>query len=429
MLMQKRTKEIIFDFSVAIIISILFTLIFKLSNLDITLQNIFYSTAKNWKFGSQQPWNFFYHYGNYPVLLFIIISLIFLIVSFWKNTFKWLFYRKAALFFILVLLLGPGLLVNGVLKEHVGRPRPREIINYGGTDPFVPVLKHGTAGKGKSFPCGHCSMAFMLITPFFVLRKKYKLLSLLVLSFGLIYSLLMSLARMAQGGHFASDAIWAGIIVYFSSLIIYYILQPNRVEKTQKTISRKKMILLICSSLFLMGGIIFGVALATPYYKEFSVTPNHKKISNFLQFYFKKGSIHIKHSTKTSLKIQSQGFGLPESEIIPQWNYANGMAIFKLKKIKGLFTELNHNVNLNILNKSTNSIKLEYGEIDYVVSGSGVLNLTNLHGNIKIRTGNARDYSIKAISPSVISNASLFLANPRMHITAVAPNGKIIVTP
>jgi len=429
MVMQKKTKEIIFDFSIATIITIVSTLIFKLSNLDISLQNLFYSTTRNWKFGSQQPWNFFYHYGNYPILILIIMSLIFFIVSFWKNTLKWLFYRKAALFFILVLLLGPGLIVNGVLKEHVGRPRPREVINYGGTEHFVPVLKHGTAGKGKSFPCGHCSMAFMLITPFFVFRKKYKLLSLLILGIGLIYSLLMSLARMAQGGHFASDAIWAGIIVYFSSLIVYHILQPNEVGKAQKKISRKKMMLLIFSSTILLGGIIFGIALATPYYEKFSVKPDSQKSSNFFQFYFKKGYIQIKNSTTTSLKIKSHGFCLPESKIIPQWNYAKGTAIFKLKKIKGLFTELNNDVKLNILNKSTNSIKLEYGQIDYLVSGSGVLNLTNLHGNIKIRTGNARDYSIKAISPSVISNASLFLAKPKIHITAVAPNGKIIVTP
>lgn len=427
--MQKKTKEIIFDFSIATIISLFFTLIFKFSNLDISLQNLFYSTVKTWKFGSQQPWNFFYHYGNYPILIFIILSLIFFIVSFWGNTSKWLFCRKATLFFILVLLLGPGLLVNGVLKEHVGRPRPREIINYGGTEPFVPILQHGTAGKGKSFPCGHCSMAFMLITPFFLLRKKHKLLSLLVLGIGLIYSLLMSIARMSQGGHFASDAIWAGIVVYFSSLIVYYILQPDNIADTQKKISRKTMILLTVSSFFLLGGIIFGVALATPYYEKFFTKPDSKKSSKCFQFYFKKGDILIKYSTTTSLKIKSQGFGLPESKIIPQWNYENGTTIFKLKKTKGLFTELKNNVKLNILNKSTNSIKLEYGQIEYDVSGSGVLNLTNLHGDIKIKTANARGYSIEAVSPSVISNTSLFIARPKMHIFAVAPNGKIIVTP
>src|SRR6478672_12010674 len=36
------------------------------------------------------------------------------------------------------LVLGPGLLVNGVLKEHWARPRPGAVVEFGGTLPFMP---------------------------------------------------------------------------------------------------------------------------------------------------------------------------------------------------------------------------------------------------------------------------------------------------
>jgi len=34
----------------------------------------------------------------------------------------------------------------------------------------------------------------------------------------------MGLGRMIQGGHFASDVIWAGGLIYLIGLILYYLL-------------------------------------------------------------------------------------------------------------------------------------------------------------------------------------------------------------
>jgi membrane-associated PAP2 superfamily phosphatase len=36
--------------------------------------------------------------------------------------------------------------------------------------------------------------------------------------------MLIGLGRMAQGGHFATDVIWAGGIVYLSGITLYYLL-------------------------------------------------------------------------------------------------------------------------------------------------------------------------------------------------------------
>src|SRR5262245_300383 len=45
--------------------------------------------------------------------------------------------NRTAVFLTFSLLLGPGLLVNGILKEHWGRPRPIAVTQFGGTQPYV----------------------------------------------------------------------------------------------------------------------------------------------------------------------------------------------------------------------------------------------------------------------------------------------------
>jgi membrane-associated PAP2 superfamily phosphatase len=46
-----------------------------------------------------------------------------------------------------------------------------------------------------------------------------------VLAGGLSYGLLMGVARMAQGGHFPSDVLWAGGMVYLVGLTLSRLMQ------------------------------------------------------------------------------------------------------------------------------------------------------------------------------------------------------------
>src|SRR3972149_2462196 len=50
---------------------------------------------------------------------------------------KLLLSGRAILFLIVTLALGPGALVNGVLKEHWGRSRPIDVAQFGGNEHFV----------------------------------------------------------------------------------------------------------------------------------------------------------------------------------------------------------------------------------------------------------------------------------------------------
>ena len=45
---------------------------------------------------------------------------------------------RAALFLVLTLALGPGIVANTLLKDHWGRARPIDVVEFAGTDRFTP---------------------------------------------------------------------------------------------------------------------------------------------------------------------------------------------------------------------------------------------------------------------------------------------------
>ena len=47
---------------------------------------------------------------------------------------------KKLVYLLLVLILGAGLIVNGILKEDFGRARPRDIVEFGGSKIFTPAF-------------------------------------------------------------------------------------------------------------------------------------------------------------------------------------------------------------------------------------------------------------------------------------------------
>src|SRR5262245_8300465 len=73
---------------------------------------------------------------------------------------------RAIIFLALTLTIGPGLLVNVVLKPHWGRPRPVAIVQFGGHEPYVPWWKtNGTCTSNCSFVSGESSVAAWLFAP------------------------------------------------------------------------------------------------------------------------------------------------------------------------------------------------------------------------------------------------------------------------
>jgi lipid A 4'-phosphatase len=173
-----------------------------------------------WPYGAEQPWRFLYDYGEIPGIVILILGLAGYLAARTGKIRK--SYGSPFLVVILTVALGPGLLVNGILKNAWGRPRPADVSSFGGEHPYRTVWPPGTPGVGKSFPCGHCSMAFALASgaAFFPLHPA---LAGVALGGGISYGIVMGEARVAQGGHFPTDVVWAGVLVLAIVVALYYV--------------------------------------------------------------------------------------------------------------------------------------------------------------------------------------------------------------
>lgn len=185
---------------------------------ELRLARAVYGEGGAWPGIGRFPWNFLYDFAWVPAFLLAGLA--------GRALYRDLFVRgftprkRQAFFLLLLLALGPGLLVNVVLKDHLGRARPREIHEFGGRYAFTPIWRHGDTGKNSSFPSGHAAVAFYLMAPWFVLRGRNRMQAAWWLAGGLAYGSLVGTARILQGGHFLLDVLWAGGLVYLSGEII-----------------------------------------------------------------------------------------------------------------------------------------------------------------------------------------------------------------
>lgn len=135
--------------------------------------------------------------------------------------------KPLARFLLLVVLAGPLLLVNTLVKPVISRPRPHQLTEFGGELPqevkYVAPWQL-SAVEGKSFPSGHASMGFLWMAPAFFFWRKNSLAVALWLSLGVLFGAGIGFFRVAVGAHFLSDIVWSCGIVYFSGLAMYLVL-------------------------------------------------------------------------------------------------------------------------------------------------------------------------------------------------------------
>jgi lipid A 4'-phosphatase len=137
----------------------------------------------------------------------------------------WRFDGRGAAFLLLALALGPGLLVNTVLKDHWGRARPTQVTEFGGTQIFSPApLPADQCARNCSFPAGHPAMWFYLVSFALLLQDRRRSAAA---GAAVAVGALVGVARMAQGGHFLSDVVFSGLLVCGVSLLLHRAIVEN----------------------------------------------------------------------------------------------------------------------------------------------------------------------------------------------------------
>lgn len=213
------------DFVIPVIILILATTVIALTNADLALSSLFFIDGK-WPVGDREPWHFLYVLDRIPAIAVGITGLVATLAGcMYKQRRNWI---MPGLFLVILLAVGPGVVVNTIFKDYWGRPRPREITQFGGTKEFLHPWQKGIAHKGRSFPSGHASAAFYLTAPFFIFRRRNPRTAAWWMAGGLTFGVLMSTARITQGAHFLSDTLWSWGMVHLIAVALYYLLRLDR---------------------------------------------------------------------------------------------------------------------------------------------------------------------------------------------------------
>ncbi|MDY0152779.1 MAG: phosphatase PAP2 family protein [Candidatus Cloacimonas sp.] len=366
---KSRHFLLTWDFILPLLILAWGTYIFRSSNLDIKIQSHYFSPLSGWAFENSPISKFIYHYGNIPALIISIGSLVLFILGY--SRIKYLPFRKITIYLVLAMLIGPGIIVNSILKDNWGRPRPRDVVEFGGNYAYEEPLTYDVSSPGKSFPCGHATTGFYFFALAFVLRKKSHLLSSGVFFLAAVWGSIIGWVRVGQGGHFASDVLWAGVLVYLSCYFLYRAMglhkqlyyEPDATKLPKKLKLHQKLLLGLVGLL-----IVVGVMLATPYSARKDVFISKELDGKALHLVYvdlPQAVMIVEYSNTSKFTFSANGFGFPGSKLKSDQAYPDNGFSFRQQR-KGYFTELSCNANLLLdsLQVKQLNISLQQGELD-----------------------------------------------------------------
>jgi membrane-associated PAP2 superfamily phosphatase len=401
-------KELLILAAIAAIV----TPVFWFTDLDLQAAGFFYrpeNAHSLWPLGDFWLWKFFYH--GVPVLAGILVlsSLFILIYSSLRG--KLSQYKLAAGCVLLTILLGPGLLVNAIFKDHWCRPRPNQISEFGGHMQHVPPLMIGESRKGESFPAGHPSVGFSLAIFWLLLRGRRPKLALAMLVTALSAGALMGIGRMAAGGHFLSDVLWSGFMSLFAAYMVYYYIvrvPQRRATALQdgSTQAIKTPAWQTASYVVVGAGVLVGALFGFPvdenlHYKVGSnempiapqvVTLNIDKASVEIQLDNNVNNTNNTKDINSWLDIHStvRGFGLPTNKVQAAADHASEPEAHINYQLmhKGIYSELNSVVKVNVAvnNLERLIVRVEQGDITVLhesdLNPLPLLDLTTAQGQI-----------------------------------------------
>ena len=313
---------------------------FVVSDLDLTIHRPFYDAAtRSWPIGETPIWRFFYTIGPLPAIILGIVSVFTLLLGLGNPTLAK--YRKISAYFFFVLLVGSGLITNAILKDQWGRPRPKQVTAFDGTEKFERLLHYEPESTGKSFPCGHATVGyfFFAFVPLLTGRRRW-----LVFLATLLFGTLIGIARIAQGGHFTSDVIWAAAVMWFTSIAFYKVFKLEQSLWWQPREGAKpppKWIPWVSAPLVL---ILVGLAASIwPYDKQLRATPaNLPPLSDLRIDFNGEDIIEFVPGETFTITCFAEGHRAPKSRLRPTSTFSASPPTVTVDfDREGFFSELN----------------------------------------------------------------------------------------
>jgi membrane-associated PAP2 superfamily phosphatase len=278
-----------FELLLIVSVMLLSVLLFRTQNWDNAGIAHFYhpELSDPWPTASTPFLKFLYHVAPILTVGMGLAGLWLIASSFIRGRSR--YHRWMGIFLVSSILLGPGIIVNAIFKEHWERPRPRQTVEFGGDFQYHPLWQKGHDTHGKSFPCGHCSVGFILLALWYWWRRRRPKLGLLCFGFTLIIGGLLGVARMSAGAHYPSDVLWSLLFCWFTCWLLYYPVFalyriPDCAERNDPHAIPTWKKSLLYGGVCLTGAILILSALvATPYAMEESGEWVLKRIPQSIQ--------------------------------------------------------------------------------------------------------------------------------------------------
>ncbi len=387
-------------------LSLAAALLFAVTGLDVAAARLFYRPefADPWPVASRPLWRLFYESAPWVTGSLAAGGAALLVAGALRPGSRQL--RLYGIFIMLCVVIGPGLIVNGVLKDHWGRPRPRQIVEFGGRLPYAPpLLPAGT--HGKSFPCGHCSVGYLYAAGWWVWRRRRPRCAAASLAAGVILGTLLGVGRMAVGGHFLSDAVWAGLVALgVAHALYYYVLRIPAREDSRADLyplierSPRARAAAIAGTVLLGLGIAAGGILATPHHRDLA---ERVRLADFrptpeaVEVRVDTLDVEIRLVADGAAEIDCDGsihgFGLPTNEIRASWAFEARPvpALYYRVVEKGWFTDIDGVVRIRVPARSVRRIAVRAGrgDIDVIDDTRGGFEPGRLPA-LDLRTGDGR---------------------------------------
>ncbi len=199
---------------IALVIAVLVGVVFAVyPRLDIGISALFYDRPINLFKVNAQPWvNFTRDAVRWLTALIFAPAVLVLIGKLIMPKRRMPIGGRAALFLILTMALGPGVITNLIFKDHWGRARPIDITELGGDFRFTPWWDpRGDCPNNCSFVAGEPSGAFLTLAPAALAPPQWRLLAY---GGALAFGAAVGLLRIAGGAHFFTDVVFSGVFMF-----------------------------------------------------------------------------------------------------------------------------------------------------------------------------------------------------------------------
>ena len=195
-------------------------------DLDIKFSEFFYSSSAGFIYQKNPIVLFVFQATPIATKIFLVICLSYILFNLIQNKGLKKTILSSTFYLVITIAVGPGLIVNYILKDHFGRARPSQIAYFHGTKEFAPAFSiSNQCNTNCSFSSGHAAISYYYTSLAYIVSSIY---FIRIYSSFIIFGSIVGFTRILMGGHFLSDVIASCFIILIINHLFFLLWQKLR---------------------------------------------------------------------------------------------------------------------------------------------------------------------------------------------------------